>query len=68
YKVAYEQVAASKAGAATGGGVTGAFAQIETDLASALSLVSNGSSPSVALAQVVTQSNQAISSYNSRVG
>ncbi|MHB8244275.1 MAG: ABC transporter substrate-binding protein [Acidimicrobiales bacterium] len=67
YKVAYEQVAATKATQATAGGVSGALAQIETDIENALSLVSNGTSVSKALAQAVSTANQAISSYNSSV-
>ena len=67
YKVAYEQVASSKSLAATAGGVTGAYAQIQTNIDNALSLVSNGTSASKALAQAVSTSNQAISSYNSSV-
>jgi sn-glycerol 3-phosphate transport system substrate-binding protein len=67
YKVAYEQVAQSKALTATAGGVTGAYSQIETDIQNALSLISNGTSPAKALAQAVTSSNQAVSTYNSSV-
>lgn len=65
YKVAYDQLAATKATPATAGAVSGALAQVETDLGNALSLVSNGTSGSKALSQAVTQSNQAIASYNS---
>lgn len=67
YKVAYNQVAATKAKYATAGGVTGAFSQIETDVQNALSLISNGTSSSKALAQAVATSNQAIRSYNSSI-
>jgi sn-glycerol 3-phosphate transport system substrate-binding protein len=67
YRTAYEQVRASQATPATAGGVTGAFAQIETDLDSALSLVSNGTSGSQALAHAVSSANQAIASYNATV-
>jgi sn-glycerol 3-phosphate transport system substrate-binding protein len=67
YRVAYEQVASSKSGPATAGGVSGALTQIETDITNALSLMSNGTSAKAALAQAVSTSNQAISSYNSTV-
>lgn len=67
YKVAYEQLQATKPSEATAGGVTGAFAQIETDIQNALSLISNGTPSSKALSQAVSTSNQAISSYNSSV-
>lgn len=67
YKVAYDQIAHSKANAATAGGVSGAMAELETDIADALSLMSNGGSPTNALSQAVSSSNQAISSYNSSV-
>lgn len=67
YKVAYDQLQATKASEATAGGVTGAFAQIETDIQNSLSLISTGTSAKTALAQAVSTSNQAISSYNSSV-
>lgn len=67
YKVAYEQLAKTKATAATSGGVSGAMSQVETDIQNALSLISTGTSPSKALAQAVSTSNQAIRSYNSSI-
>ncbi|MHB1989088.1 MAG: ABC transporter substrate-binding protein [Acidimicrobiales bacterium] len=67
YKVAYEQVAASRANYATAGGVTGASSQVETDIENALSLISNGTAPQKALAEAVSTSNQAIASYNSSI-
>jgi sn-glycerol 3-phosphate transport system substrate-binding protein len=67
YKVAYEQIAASKANAATAGGVTGAFSQVETDIQNALSLISTGTSSATAVSQAVSTSNQALASYNSSI-
>lgn len=67
YKVAYDQVLNSTSSYATAGGVTGAFAQIETDIQNALSALSNGTSATAALSNAVTTSNQAIASYNSSV-
>jgi sn-glycerol 3-phosphate transport system substrate-binding protein len=68
YRVAYEEIASSKAGVATAGAVSGALSQIETDIGNALSQISSGTSAPTALASAVSASNQAISSYNSSVG
>lgn len=67
YTVAYEQVLNTKATTATAGGVCGPLAQVETDIATGLTAISNGTSASSALSSVVASANTAISSYNSRV-
>jgi sn-glycerol 3-phosphate transport system substrate-binding protein len=68
YRVAYEEILRTKPSPATAGAVSGALAQVETDVQNAMSSVSTGMSPTAALATAVTASNQAISSYNSSVG
>jgi sn-glycerol 3-phosphate transport system substrate-binding protein len=67
YKVAYEQVLNTTPSTATAGAVAGALAQVETYIANGLESISNGASAATALASVVSQSNTAIASYNSRV-
>jgi sn-glycerol 3-phosphate transport system substrate-binding protein len=67
YKVAYTQVLDTKPSIATAGAVAGALAEVETYLGNALQSISNGSSAATALASVVSQSNTAIASYNSRL-
>ncbi|MGO9559137.1 MAG: ABC transporter substrate-binding protein [Acidimicrobiales bacterium] len=67
YKVAYEQVATSQANAATAGGVTGVFSEVETDIQNALSQISNGTSSATAVASAVSASNQALANYNSSI-
>ncbi len=67
-RVAYEEIASTKPNVATAGAVSGALAQIETDVQNAMSEISNGTSPTSALASAVSAGNQAISAYNSSVG
>jgi sn-glycerol 3-phosphate transport system substrate-binding protein len=67
YKVAYDQVLATKPSTATAGAVAGALSQVETYITNGLTSMSNGGSAASALATTVSQSNAAISSYNSRV-
>jgi sn-glycerol 3-phosphate transport system substrate-binding protein len=67
YKVAYEQVLATKPSIATAGAVAGALTQVETYITNGLTSISNGGSAASALATTVSQSNTAIASYNSRV-
>jgi sn-glycerol 3-phosphate transport system substrate-binding protein len=67
YKVAYEQVLGTKPSTATAGAVAGALDQVETNLGNGLEAMSNGTPAATALASVVSQSNAAIASYNSRV-
>jgi sn-glycerol 3-phosphate transport system substrate-binding protein len=67
YKVAYEQVLATKPSLATAGAVAGALSQVETYITNGLTAISNGGTAASALATAVSQSNSAISSYNSRV-
>jgi sn-glycerol 3-phosphate transport system substrate-binding protein len=67
YKVAYDQVLATKPSIATAGAVAGALAQVETYITNGLTAISNGTAPATALATTVSQSNSAIASYNSRV-
>jgi sn-glycerol 3-phosphate transport system substrate-binding protein len=67
YRVAYEQVRQSPADTATAGGLSGAFADVETAIVDALTAISNGTPADAALSQAVQAANQAISTYNSRV-
>ena len=67
YKVAYEQVLNTQPSVATAGAVAGALDQVETFIGNGLQAMSNGTSAATALASVVSQSNAAIASYNSRV-
>ena len=67
YRTAYEQVRQSPADTATAGGLSGAFADVETAIVDALTAIANGTSAGTALGQAVQASNQAISTYNSRV-
>jgi sn-glycerol 3-phosphate transport system substrate-binding protein len=67
YRVAYEQVRQSPADVATAGGLSGAFADVETAIVNGLTAMANGTSPATALQQTVQASNEAISSYNARV-
>jgi sn-glycerol 3-phosphate transport system substrate-binding protein len=67
YKVAYNQILNTTPSTATDGAVAGPLAQIETFIANGLTSMSSGTSAAAALASTVSQSNAAISSYNSRV-
>jgi sn-glycerol 3-phosphate transport system substrate-binding protein len=67
YRVAYDQVLETRPSIATAGAVCGPLAQLETDIMNGITAISSGTSASKALAGVVSQSNSAISSYNSRV-
>src|ERR1039458_6475411 len=67
YKVAYNQILNTTPSTATDGAVAGPLAQIETFITNGLTSMSSGTSAAAALASTVSQSNAAISSYNSRV-
>jgi sn-glycerol 3-phosphate transport system substrate-binding protein len=68
YEVAYRQLLASPANAATAGSVTGAAPELgPVVLNNALSTLAAGGSPATALAQAAANANAAISSYNERV-
>ncbi len=68
YKTAYDQLKNSPATTATAGPVSGALSQIGTDVTNMLTAIAGGQSPSSALRAAVQTSNEAISSYNARVG
>ena len=68
FEVAYKQLLASPANAATSGAVTGAAPELgPVVLNNALSTLTSGGSPKAAIAQAVANANAAISSYNERV-